>query len=1052
MTTYKLPAVVAAVALLSLLLPAVHAQTTYGAITGTARDATGAVAPAVKVTVINEATGISQTQQTNEVGTYAFTTLYPGSYTIRAEASGFKPIDIKGIRLQVNQTARYDLNMEVGQVAEKVEVMASAPVLATDTSDVGQVITNRQIVELPLNGRSYMQLASLTNNVILTGNVESGGPNFLSEGGRPTQNSFLVEGVESRIQREGGYGLNLSVDAIQEFKVMQNAFAAEYGRGSTIVNAAIKSGGNAVHGSVFEFLRNSKLDARNAFDLTGIKPPLRMNQFGGSVGGPIIRDKLFYFANYEGQRVRRGSTGFANVPTPAQLDGNLAGLGVATDPLTNAPFPDNRVPSDRISQFAKAAKPYYPTPTGSNLPNVNYVAVISNPVTMDQGSARLDYNVGANDRINSHVTFFEYERVNYGTMPFSGTQSYSKVRPNMSGQWTHTFSPRLLNDFRYGYSYTDTYTGPDRLLSKDVTPDFGLKNLKPEPGAFAPPQINIEGFGSIGSAAWIPQGAYDSVHMFVEQLTWIRGRHTMKFGGDFRYLKYDDRGYATQNGYYTFTNRMYTKNSMADFLIGWPQEAFADQAGGAGFLHYLRNGEYSAYAQDDVKLTRELTMNVGLRYEYVQWPLEVNDELSTWNFQRGMLDRAGKEISRRIAPPDRNNWGPRLGFAYNPSWLKKTVVRAGAGVMYSNFRQWEISLFHFNPPFVYDNFKFNDLPNPSFTMATLWPAVQTDLSKVDFRNVTVNYQSPDKVLPYTFQWNFNIEHEIMPNLLFEVGYVGNRSVRQPNRWDANPAAQYDPANPKTIQERRPYQNVGFVSGNTSRAWSNFNALNLRVERRYTSGLSLLGVYSWSKAMAIRGYDNWTVMDINNIRLNYGPMNDFTHRAVFSYLYELPFGKSKRFLGSVSGVASHLIGGWQVNGITTLRSGGALWMSSPVSNGRGNRAGNRPDRIKDGNLPVGERRVERWFDITAFRDPAFGFYGNAGDGIIRGPGAVNWDVSVFKNFRIVEGKTLQFRWENFNAFNNVNLNNPSTNTGDSRFGKITGAATAREMQFGLKFLF
>ena len=1037
--------------LLGLSVSSSWGQTTYGSIVGVARDASGSVMPGITVTVVNQNTGESHAQPTNEVGAYAFTTLYPGVYRVRAEARGFKPVEIRDIRLQVNQTARFDLLMEVGEVTQTVEVIASAPVLATDSSDVGQVINNRQILDLPLNGRSFMQLASLTNGVILSGTTESGGPNFLSEGGRPTQNSFLVDGVETRVQREGGYGLNLSVDAIQEFKVMQNSFSAEYGRGTSIVNAAIKSGGNQFHGSAFEFLRNEVLDARNAFDLTGKKPPLRMNQFGGSLGGPILRDKTFFFVNYEGQRIRRSTTRYTLVPTPAMLDGDLSGMQTAIDPQTGQPFEGNIVPPERISQFAKAAKPYYPAPTASPLPNTNYVAVLGNPTTMDQGTARIDHTLGANDRLTGHTTFFYYERVNTGTLPYSGTAGHSYVVPNISVQYTHTFSPQLLNDFRFGYGHSDTFNGPDQLLDHDATKDFGLKNLKPEPQAYAPPQVQIQGFGTIGSGAWIPQGAIDVNRQFVEQLTWLSGRHTFKFGADFRFLDYDDLGYATQNGYYIFTNDMYSKNSMADFLLGLPQQAFANQAGAKGFTMYLRNGEYSFYAQDDVKLARNLTINAGLRYEYVQWPLEINDELSVWNFERGTLDFAGKDISRRIAPPDRNNWSPRLGFAYTP--FRKTVFRGGTSIAYSNFRQWEIALFHFNPPFVYDNFRWNDLPDPAFTTDTLWPEVITDLSQIDFRTLTVNYQSPDKVLPTTYQWNFSIQHEILPNLLFEVGYVGNRSVQQPNRWDANGASpDVDPANPTPIQSRRPYQNVGFVSGNTSRAWSNYNGLNIRVEKRYTSGFSLLGSYTYSKAMGIRAYDNWTVMDINNIRFNYGPMNDYTHLAVINYVYELPFGSGKPWLSGLHGVPRVIIDGWQVNGITSFRSGAALSLTSPVSSNLGNRAGNRPNRVKDGNLPANERAVERWFDTTAFVDPVFGRYGDSGDGILRGPGAVNWDLSIFKNTEITESKTIQFRFEMFNAFNNVNLNNPSTSTGDSRFGRVTGAANAREIQVGLKFLF
>ncbi|PYU88229.1 MAG: hypothetical protein DMG08_26290 [Acidobacteria bacterium] len=587
------------------------------------------------------------------------------------------------------------------------------------------------------------------------------------------------------------------------------------------------------------------------------------------------------------------------------------------------------------------------------------------------------------------------------------------------------------------------------MLDKNVTPEFGLKNLSPEPAAYAPPGLSIQGFGYIGSPSWIPNGAIDINRQFVEQLTYDRGRHSIKTGADIRLLRYNDLGYAIQNGTYSFANQ-YTGNAMADFLLGIPQSAYAHRSGGKGFSFKTTNGEYSFFLQDDIKLTRKITVNTGLRYELAQWPQEDNNEFAVWDFEKGRVDFAGKDIPRRIAPSDRNNWGPRLGLAYAP--FKKTVIRAGAAVMYGNFRQWEVALFHFSPPFVYENLDFNDFPTPRFTMGTLWPAPEP-IDRIDFRGVTVNYQSPDKVLPTMYHWTLGIQHEVLPNLLFEIAYAGNRSVRQPNRWDANPARQdADLAHATPTQSRRPYQNVGFVSGNTSRAWSNYNALNLRLERRYTSGLSVLGVYTWSKAMAIRPYDNWTVMDINNIRLNYGPVNDFTHNAVISYVYDLPFGAGKRFLGDMHGIADRIIGGWQVNGITSFRSGAALSLTSPVSNNRGNRAGNRPDRIADGNLPESQRTVERWFDISAFRDPVLGAYGNSGEGIIRGPGLANWDLSIFKNFRIREGKTFQFRWEMFNAFNNVNLMNPSTYNGDLRFGSISGALTAREMQAGLKLLF
>ena len=1029
-----------------------NAQTTFGRIVGDVRDASGSPMVGAEVTVTNEGSRETYRQSTTDLGAYGFHTLIPGTYTVSAAQQGFRPVRIQGIVLQVNQTARFDLSMELGAVTESINVNASAPVLATDSADVGQVVAQRQIVELPLNGRNYMQLTALTNGVILSGTTESGGPNFLSEGGRVQQNSFLVDGVESRIQREGGYGLNLSVEAIDEFKVMQNSFSAEYGRGTTIVNAAIRSGTNAYHGSAFEFLRNQILDARNAFDLTSAGlPPLRFNQFGGAVGGPIIKDKLFFFANYEGQRVRRGSTAFANVPTPAMLSGNLAGMRIAIDPETGAPFPNNVIPSTRFSQFAREGAKLYPAPNSTALSNLNYQAVLSSPTNMNQGTGRIDYLLSTKDRLSGHYTGFDFNVINRNVMPFAGTQAFSKVK-NLAVEYIHNFSPTLLNTLRFGYSNTDTYTGPDTLLDHDVTGEFGLQNLSPEPSAYAPPGISIVGFNYIGGPSWIPNGAVDINRQIVDQMTWIKGRHSIKFGGDVRLLRYNDLGYAIQNGAYTFANQ-YTNNSVADFQLGLPQQAYAHRSGGNGFSFKTTNGEYSFFVNDDIRVARNLTLNVGLRYEYVQWPQEDNNEFAVWNFQRGALDLAGKEIPRRIAPPDRNNWGPRLGIAYSP--FKKTVLRAGAGVTYGNFRQWEVALFHFSPPFVYENLDSNDFPNPRFTMSTLWPPV-IPVSQLDFRTVTVNYQSPSKVLPPTYQWTFGIQHELLPNLMLEIGYVGNRSVRLPNRWDANQAVQdADLLRPTPVQSRRPYADVGFVSGNTSNAWSNYNALNIRVEKRFSGGFQLLGVYTWSKAMGIFARDGlccFTVMDGDNLRMNYGPANDYRHNSVISYVYDLPFGKGKKFLGDAGGVTDLVIGGWQVNGITTFRSGAALSLNSPVSNNRGNRASNRPDRIADGNLPSGERTVERWFDSTAFRDPLPGAYGNSGEGILRGPGLASWDLSIFKNFPIKEAARLQFRWEMFNAFNHVNYQNPSVSTGDARFGKISSALPARQMQLALKFLF
>ena len=344
-------------------------------------------------------------------------------------------------------------------------------------------------------------------------------------------------------------------------------------------------------------------------------------------------------------------------------------------------------------------------------PIVNYQAVLSNPTNMNQGTGRIDYLLSAKDRLSGHYTGFDFNVINRNVMPFAGTQSFSKVK-NLAVEHIHNFSATLLNTLRFGYSNTDTYTGPDTLLDHDVTKDFGLQNLSPEPSAYAPPGISIVGFNYIGAPQWIPNGAVDINRQIVDQVTWIKGRHSLKFGGDVRLLRYNDLGYAIQNGAYTFANQ-YSNNSVADFLLGIPQQAYAHRAGGTGFSFRTSNGEYSFFIHDDIRLARNLTLNAGLRYEYVQWPQEDNNELAVWNFQRGALDLAGKELPRRISPPI-GTIGDRALESLTRRF-RKTVIRTGAGITYGNFRQWEVSLFHFSPPFVYENLDSNDFPNPRFT-------------------------------------------------------------------------------------------------------------------------------------------------------------------------------------------------------------------------------------------------------------------------------------------------------------------------------------------------
>lgn len=1038
-----------------LLAPSLRAQTTYGSIVGATRDASGAIIPGVRVTVVNDSTNVSFSAVTNDVGAYSFTTLPPGPYTLHAEAGGFRPVDITGIQLQVNQTIRHDLHMQIGQVTEKVEVNATLATLATDTSDVGQVINNKEIVELPLNGRQYLQLASLTNGVVTSGSAggDNAGPNFTSQGNRASNNSYLVGGIDTRIQRNNTYGLSISVDAIGEFKILQNAFAAEYGRGASVVTSTIRSGTNQYHGTLFEFVRNQIFDARYSYNFTNTKTPLRQNQFGFSFGGPIIKNKTFFFTNYEGERIRQTNTGYGQMPLPEYFAGDLSKMTQkAKDPDTGVLFPGNQIPASRITQFAKAGQKYFRVPNGSPLPAYNYTGLTGTKRNGDQGTIKIDHNLSDKIRLDGFATFMERQDETPALNEYNGTISTMKSRPVWGAQYTHIFSPTLLNNFRVGRFITNMYNGQNATTQNNVAvEEFALKNVRPESFAYGPPGMAINLFQRAGVPDWQPTGAEDWNLQFNDQLTMTRGRHTFKMGADMRWLSWYDLGWAIQNGTYTF-NGQYSTNPFADYLLGLPSYSQVALRGEGKYSYTLKQGEFSYYAQDDWKISPELTLNYGLRYELVQFPLEVDDALSNWDFPNHTMLFAGKDLPRRLLPTDKNNFSPRLGAAYNPKWSPKTVIRGGWAMMYGNFRQYEAALQHFHPPYVNENFIYNDTPRYSYTLQNLWPAPITDFKNGDLSGTTVNYLN-DKAMPLSYQWNINVQRELPSNFLLQVGYVGNSGKDMQVRYDANQAVPMDPNHPTSINDRRPWKKLGFVSANSSKGISSYHGLDLRLERRYFNGLSLIGTYTFMKQMGIRGVDNYTVMMIDNIQHSYGPEGN-QHRSVISFVYDMPFGRGKRIANSVHPALNFIIGGWQTNGIVTFRSGGFLSADSSVNNGAGGRQQNRADATgQPANLSTDQRTTAKWFNTAAFIDPSYTRFGTSGVGVILGPGASNWDLSIFKNTRITEGTNLQFRTEMFNALNHVNLNNPATNVSNrSTFGTITGAASARIIQLGLKLVF
>lgn len=1070
-----------------------EAQVTYGSIVGTARDASGAVIVGAKVTVTNTGTGVKTTQVTNDVGAYSFNTLFPGPYTIHAEMQGFQSLDLRNIELQVNQVLRYDLAMPVGEINQKVEVTETLAALAKDTSDVGEVIENRQVVDLPLNGRNFVQLAALANDVYLNNannNGDSAGQQIISEGSRLFSNSYLMDGVEIRIARGGSYGVNTSIDAIGEFKLLQNTFSAEYGFGQTVLTQTIKNGTNQFHGVAFDFLRNDAFDAFNAFNYSGKKDMLRQNQFGGSVGGPIKKEKIFFFLNYEGARTTKGNVSNLLNPTADQLGGDLSTMTTAAiDPMTGTQFTYqgklNVIDPSRIGNFAKQAlaNSVFATPGTCPLPSCNLSAVTDETDQTDQGLARIDYYLSTKDHIDGFVSINNWNQSLPGVNPYTGMSNWRKGHPIVGAEWAHTFSPTILNSLHFGYAHQVIYEGQSQIASSNITNTvFGINNINPDSFALGIPYISISGFSATGPGAWQPTGDTNINTQYSDMVMITRGHHILKVGGEFRNVFYGDLGWATQNGEYDFngnytgsydTNGIVsgTGNPLADFLIGVPNYAHAALKGAGDYPYNLQWTDSSVYGQDDWRITPDLTLNLGLRWEMSQNAREENNQFVNFVTATQTMLYAGKTMDERIYPAQKTNFLPRIGAAWSPKWLPKTVIRGGFSITTGGARAWEFAQQHFQPPYVNENFEYNSFATTNHNQPTfaipgavgvtvdptngywLFPApVTTCCAGQDLSNVALNDVVEKKVPKYA-EWNFNIERQLPADFVLQVGYVGTHGYSLPVRYDTNLATTANTATNITAwQTRVPYKNLGYICGNTFEGYSNFDALNVHAERRFSNGKSLTLAYSWARDLEVAQQDESELFDINHMRWNYGPFQMAQH-LVANYIYSLPFGRGQMLGRNVNKAVDEVIGGWQFDGITTWQSGSFQTASSDQDNGMGGRAGNYPDAVAGQDPNSGSHTRTQWFNTAAFANPTFARYGTSRPGTIVGPRYVDFDLAFFKNFNLTEDKYFQFRWEMFNAFNHTNLNNPGLDASSSSFGVISNTnGDNRIMQAALKIYF
>lgn len=1048
-----------------------YGQATSGSIAGQVSDPTAAAVAGARVVLLNERTGIERTITSDSSGSFNFPLVQAGLYTLRIEMSGFKAYAVKGLQVQVAQQVARDVRLDVGETSTSVEVSASATVLDQRSAEISQVIGQRQMVELPLNGRNFMDLARLVPGVTqLAGTSQSTG--LAINGQRANQIGFYFDGIDTRTEERGKPAFSPLIEAIQEFRIQQNSFAAEFGRTPAAINLTLKSGTNEIHGALFEFLRNNALDARSFFSPT--VDPLRRNQFGGVVSGPVIRNKTFYMANYEGLRTRRAATLFHTVPSEKQREGDFTEGNPIFDPATyNAatnsrqPFANNIIPKARFSQIGNSALRYFPVPNTTS-GGFNYIVRTANTDDSDQFHGRIDHKINDRSLLFGRYSWSDSTADSPSGLPLTGTADTTRVH-SYTVQESHTFSPTKINQIRLGWTFFDTTLSFPRSDANVTSSEFGLLNLNPPEIAQGLPRLEVVGLSFIGASPFQPQGPRENLYSLADDFSWVAGKHTIKLGFDGRYYRPAGKVQVTPNSVLTFQNRYTAQpgvarsgSSTADLLLGavfsGRATAFAE-SNGLVSLKYFYTG---FYVQDEIRLARTLTLNLGLRYEYQAPYKERYDDLIIFEPVAGRFLELGRDIER-LHDRDGNNFAPRLGISWTVT--PRTVIRAGAGVFYGQPRGSEFTSFQLSPPFVVDS-TLNSNPNVPDLAGRLFPAPQVRNPATGAINFfpTTNVFTLDQRFRtnYTYQWNFGIQREIAGNTVLEVGYVGNTARKLTGRDLVNQAfPDPDPTRPTPVQSRRPNPAIGDVSVVKSLDNSNYHALNVRADKRFSNGFSILGAYTWSKAMGIGGAlfgDQSNQQDARNRRAEYGVLEfNQNHRLTAAWIYELPFGRGKILGGNLTGIPGGLVTGWSFQGSLTAHTGFPLTPRSTVSSNVGRQDQNRPNRLCNGNLDVGARTIDRWFDTACFGLQPFGRFGNSGVGVIESPGLNTFNLTGMKNTLIPIGRreplNLQFRAEFFNAFNHPVFGDPNLNTGTAQFGVIRSTRVGgRQIQFALKLIF
>lgn len=1057
------------------------AQFEYGEILGTLHDATGAVVSGARVILHGIDTNVQLSVVTNEQGNYSFPDLRAGNYEVSASVMGFRPAKSDALALRVGDRLRMDLVLQPGQLTEQVTVEAGiTPLLETDTSTRSEDIQSHEIEELPLNKRDYSQLVLLTPGSTYNPDQRLGGAISIN-GNRTLQNDFLLDGIDNNSHATSYRGDRVdvilpSVDAVEEFRVQSNGYSAEYGHSAgAVVNVTIKGGTNQFHGTGWEFFRNDDMDAHGwTPTLGGIKPKVRFNLFGANIGGPIRKDKTFFFVNYEGDRERNGVIFQQLVPTRNLQQGIFssppAGLGSTLkvqpiDPTNGQRFPNGIIPMSRWSPVAERVLSYPQFPVPNAYPLITtpgaFTSDVTNTVRSDKFDIRLDHYLTSKSHLFGRYSFSD--STTFRAPPYLGYvegsnndqfgNTLTRGQSTVIGD-TWTIGPATVLDLRLGYTRMAGNVFPPNYGSPSSSSLLGIPNLPQGPKVDAGwPEFAINGLSQFGSTTSQPQYQIPNTYLASGVFSLQRGAHSIRAGTDITYIQTAILDVSAIRGVFSFLANTWTGNPFGDFLLGLPT-AYTQ----TGFyVAYNRNQIYNFFVQDDYRVLPNLTLNLGLRYEYGTPIYEKYNRLANYNLDTGarVLATGPNAINKYLVHTDPLNFAPRLGLAWTAR--PRVVVRSAYGWFYQHtFRQGRENLLTENPPFL-QNLTATQGPG-TLNPITLDSGPPTNFFATALpTQVAVRGNDPGLRNAYIQQWNFTIQYAIAKDWVLEVGYVGNKGTHLSRFWNANQPTVAGTA--ATLGARRPNPTVGDVEYMDSGGNSFYNALQTRLEKRFSNGLTLLHSFTYS-----RGLDNAAAWNDINPGASLYPQDAYNYadekalaenivkfNSVASWVYELPFGRGRKLMTSAPPVANGLLGNWQVDGIWTWRTGLPFTISSPACSACQMGA----DRQTRANVVSGvspsspDQGPAEWFNPAAFT-PQTSPYGTVGRNTVWGPGLQTWDLGLVKRFPVAEQRFFQFRAEAFNTLNQVNFEPPTATVGSAGFGTITSARPGRNVQLGLKF--